>query len=356
MKTKNENERRFREALSKIAEVAGAAVADTDTNGLADDSTTDDPATGQISCSIKSLPGRLLNKAAETARQVNPVNAPVFGSFAEMASDTIIDPQFLTLLTSKYWGSRSRQLSVSFMEATPANLRARILSHMNAWTRTGCISFRETMGTGQIRISRGPGGYWSYLGTDVLLIPRNRPTMNLQGFTMNTPESEYKRVVRHETGHTLGFPHEHMRRQLVARIDPQKAYRYFLERYGWSRTTVDQQVLTPLNDASIIGTPPDQTSIMCYQLPGSITRDGLPIIGGLDINTTDYTFAGRIYPRPGHDMPTDAESMESDTTDWSEYDDVMDDQIQALIQETLYSSDGPTDRSAEQQNALEHHA
>ena len=62
------------------------------------------------------------------------------------------------------------------------------------------------------RISRGSEGYWSYLGTDIRLIPRNRPTMNLQGFTMNTSESEYKRVVRHETGHTLGFPHEHILR------------------------------------------------------------------------------------------------------------------------------------------------
>ena len=55
-------------------------------------------------------------------------------------------------------------------------------------------------------------GYWSYLGTDVLHIPVDQQTMNLQGFTERTPESEYRRVVRHETGHTMGFPHEHMRR------------------------------------------------------------------------------------------------------------------------------------------------
>src|SRR5207248_2959407 len=105
---------------------------------------------------------------------------------------------------------------------------------------------------------------------------------NLQGFTMSTPESEYKRVVRHETGHTLGFPHEHMRRALVARIDPEKAYEYFERTQGWPRSVVDQQVLTPLDETSLMGTPADETSIMCYQLPGSITRDGRPIIGGLD--------------------------------------------------------------------------
>ena len=97
---------------------------------------------------------------------------------------------------------------------------------------------------------------------------------------MNTRESEYHRVVRHETGHTLGFPHEHMRRELVARIDPQRAYAYFLATQGWDRAMVDAQVLTALDDASIFGTPADQDSIMCYQLPGQITVDGQPIRGG----------------------------------------------------------------------------
>ena len=121
--------------------------------------------------------------------------------------------------------------------------------------------------------------------------------MNLQDFSMSTPESEYHRVVRHETGHTLGFPHEHMRQELVGRIDPQKAYAYFWRTQGWDKSTVDEQVLTPLDQSSIMGTPPDQTSIMCYQLPGEITKDNEPIIGGLDINQTDYGFAVRIYPK-----------------------------------------------------------
>ena len=159
-----------------------------------------------------------------------------------------------------------------------ADLRTRILSHLNAWA---CgIQFVETRGTGQVRISRGAGGYWSYLGTDILHIATTRPTMNLQGFTMNTSDDEFRRVIRHEAGHTLGFPHEHMRRELVARIDRQKAYDFFRRTQGWSQPMVDQQVLTPLDERSIFGTPADQTSIMCYQLPGLITRDGRPIVGG----------------------------------------------------------------------------
>jgi hypothetical protein len=91
--------------------------------------------------------------------------------------------------------------------------------------------------------------------------------------------------------------------ELVAvQDDPQKAYEYFLRTQGWDKQTVDQQVLTPLDERSIMGTPADQTSIMCYQLPGSITRDGQSILGGVEINQTDYGFVGLIYPKAAHDL------------------------------------------------------
>ncbi|HEX2123471.1 MAG TPA: M12 family metallopeptidase, partial [Thermoanaerobaculia bacterium] len=239
------------------------------------------------SCTIKQLPERLQFKAAAVAATISPVNEPVIGRSAAVSEGVLPTPLAIAVATAKYWGPTPRQFTVSFVESTPTDLRRRIVLHLNAWGQSSGMRFVETNGTGQIRISRGPGGYWSYLGTDVLLIPPGRPTMNLQSFSMSTSESEYRRVVRHEAGHTLGFPHEHMRRQLVARIDPAKAYDYFFRNYRWDRTTVDQQVLTPLDDRTIMGTAPDQDSIMCYQLPGSITVDGLPIRGGADINSTD---------------------------------------------------------------------
>jgi Astacin (Peptidase family M12A) len=312
---------RLREALAKIAEVARTAANGDDYRDTAHDEEGSEyaPETYQLGCTLKALPQRLLVKAAETAVKLNPVNAPVFGplavgapDLATAAAELVRDPQRIAVLTGKYWGPTPRRLTVSFMENTPANLRARIISHLNAWARMGCIEFVETQGTGQVRISRGPGGYWSYLGTDILHIPQNRPTMNLERFTMNTPDSEYRRVIRHEAGHTLGFPHEHMRRELVARIDPEKAYEYFWRTQGWDRQMVDQQVLTPLDERTIMGTPADQDSIMCYQLPGEITRDGQPIRGGTDINQTDYAFAGRIYPKPGREqMPARQEEWDA---------------------------------------------
>lgn len=275
-------------------------------------------------CTPKSIPDRLIMKAAEVATKINPVNMPFATAFARtVAGFEIMEPQRIAVLTSKYWGATPRRLTVSFMENTPADLRARILTHLNAWTKTGCISFVETAGIGDVRISRGRGGYYSYLGTDVLLIPKNRQTMNLEGFTMNTPESEFKRVIRHEAGHTLGFPHEHMRKDLVARIDPQKAYSYFQRTQRWDKATVDAQVLTSLEERNLMSTPSDQTSIMCYQLPASITFDGRPISGGTDINATDYAFVGQIYPKPSAGLLMDGDGSAAALSDeWDESEDV----------------------------------
>jgi hypothetical protein len=207
------------------------------------------------------------------------------------------------------------------METTQADLRAHILQHLNAWNLS--ITFAETAGTSQVRISRGPGGYYSYLGTDILHIPSSRQTMNLEAFTMRTSEDEFKRVIRHEVGHTLGFPHEHMRKELVARIDPQKAYPFFLAWQGWDKQTVDEQVLTSLDDASLLATPPDEDSIMCYQLPGQITYDGKPIRGGVDINPTDAAFATSIYPPAVAAPNVSATSPTADEDNWPASEDVL---------------------------------
>ena len=322
----NGNEESLREALSKIAEIASAAAHGTEGGGNSRGGEAA-PSGGKEmpSCGIKAVPKRLAVKAARHAIGINPVNAPLV-PLGALGMSAPSDPLSMAVVTGKYWGPSPRTLTVSFMESTPSDLRARIVSHLNAWTRTGCVTFAQTQGTGQVRISRGPGGYWSYLGTDVLLIPQNRPTMNLQSFTMSTAESEFKRVIRHEAGHTLGAPHEHMRKELVARIDRQKAYDYFRRTQGWSQQQVDQQVLTPLDDRSIFGTPSDQTSIMCYQLPGAITKDGKPIVGGLDINATDFDFIGRIYPKPGHGLMTTPDEMHThdggQADDWDLSEDV----------------------------------
>jgi hypothetical protein len=260
-----------------------------------------------IVCIPKTLPRRERIRAAKTAYEINPVNHAPLGRLSSVAPGFKPTPAALAIVRTSYWGAAGVTLTVGFLDSPPQDLRTRILSHMNAWAKTANVKFVASNTDPRVRIARGggrDGGYWSYVGTDILHIARRKPTMNLEDFTMSTPESEFHRVVRHETGHTLGFPHEHMRRQLVNLIDPKKAIAYFRREDGWDQQEVIDQVLTPIEDSQLMETPrADPRSIMCYQIPGSITKNGKPIIGGRDIDRTDYAFAAQVYPKSGKAPP-----------------------------------------------------
>lgn len=252
-----------------------------------------------IVCQPRLLPREKWISAADNAVKVNPMNHAPVERLALIMPGFRPTREHLAVVTTKWWHTDGVKLTVGFLDTTPIALRKRILLHMNAWGKTAKVSFALTNHDPQVRILRtADDGYWSYVGTDILSIPPNEPTMNLDSFTMDTPESEFHRVVRHETGHTMGFPHEHMRSELVAKIDLDKAIEFFGRTQGWTPEMVEAQVLTPIENGSLIGTAhADPKSIMCYQIPGVITKDGKPIIGGLDIDTLDFQFAASIYPK-----------------------------------------------------------
>ena len=258
-------------------------------------------------CTPKFLPRDKLVDAAARARQINPINHPPAERLMGIVRGFRPSPMRIAVLTTKYWGPAGVRLTVGFLDNPPRDLRAHILAHLNAWSKTANVIFTESRSEPQVRIARAggrDGGYWSYVGTDILSIPDDEPTMNLEDFTMNTPESEFFRVIRHEAGHTLGFPHEHMRRQLVNRIDRRKAITYFGRTQGWTPEEVKQQVLTPIEESALIATRrADQASIMCYQIPGFLTKSGKPILGGTDIDALDAEFAGTVYPKPKKTIP-----------------------------------------------------
>jgi hypothetical protein len=250
-------------------------------------------------CTIKQLPESLWVEAAATAVKQNFLNRPAINQFARALLSEIMPAAHLAVLHTKYWGINGVKLTVGFLETTSAALKKRILLHMNAWSKYANVKFVLSAVSPQVRISFAPNdGYWSYLGTDILHIKPNEPTMNLDSFTMSTPESEYKRVVRHETGHTLGFPHEHVRAEIVKGIDREKAIAYFMRTQGWTREDVISQVLQAIPGSALNATAEaDQHSIMCYDLPAEIMKNGKQVPGGKDIDALDKKFVASIYPK-----------------------------------------------------------
>lgn len=244
-------------------------------------------------CFEEELPEEHIIPAAQRAIELNPKNAP------NGHTSGVRMTQRLALMTSKKWPSPVR-LKVEFMEQTSPQLRTRIVGHMNAWSQYCDVEFREDMKNAQatVRITLLGKEYKSAVGTDIKTRNPKNPTMWLGGFTMNTLESEYRRVVRHETGHTLGFRHEHLRKDIVKWIDKDKAYAYYGSGpNGWDKPKIDANVLTGIDEKVLTATKEvDGDSIMCYFIGDLLTAKAPHFVGGRDISPKDAKLAREVYP------------------------------------------------------------
>lgn len=252
---------------------------------------------GEVACREVYLREDQMLSAARRAIEIFPPNA----SFNE------IDPKKIAVQTGKFWGARVRDMTFGFMDRVSQGFIDQFNAVANNWGGFSAARWRYTADPTQAlhRIAFENTGYWSYVGTDVLGIPASEPTMNLQGFTTRTPASEWLRVVQHECGHGLGCPHEQARRAVLDLLDSEKTIAYFMRTQGWGRQDVIAQILTPIEERSLMtgGSAADVHSIMCYQFPASVTRSGQPIPGGLDFSAMDREYFAKIYPPDQAPLP-----------------------------------------------------
>lgn len=252
-------------------------------------------------------------RAGRAAARLNPANRLHGEQLANVASMygrlLPIHPEHTALLNSAYWGYEGVHLTVSFLENVSAEFKQHFLMHANAWGQYANVQFSLAAAgsPGIVRVSCRTEGYWSYLGPQIATIARDQPTMSLQDFDRGMPESEWKRVVRHEVGHTLGLLHEHMLPEIIGLLDPEPTIADFEASQGWPRQMVIEQILTPPTPGTYTASDPSVYSIMCYQFNERCTRNHKPIPGGSDITPKDGEFVGRIYPKlPGvKPMPVD---------------------------------------------------
>jgi hypothetical protein len=141
-----------------------------------------------IVCLPKRLPRNLWIEAARTAATINPLNHPPINRLMMINKSFKPTPQSIAVLTTKFWGNKGVKLTVGFMDNPSSAIRSKILAHMNAWNKTANVTFVASSTDPQVRIARLPGdGHWSYLGTDILTIPKNEATMNLDSSPSKPP-------------------------------------------------------------------------------------------------------------------------------------------------------------------------
>jgi hypothetical protein len=133
-------------------------------------------------CSIRKLTDEQHIASARHAIEFNHHNAPHISGIIKVIPEIAASPLHLAMVTKKYWGIDGVKLTVGFLDNPPQDLRRRLLSHMNAWGEFCNVKFVASNVNPQVRISRSTpapdNGYWSYLGTEILTIPADQPTMS----------------------------------------------------------------------------------------------------------------------------------------------------------------------------------
>ncbi|KAK1223029.1 hypothetical protein PQX77_014106 [Marasmius sp. AFHP31] len=232
----------------------------------------------------------------------------------------------LALRNKTKWTGNGVRLCVAFIDVPPPSvaLQHEIVMFMNLWSKFCNVRFTLLHSddpstdriAAEVRISfsgevlgKPKGGTWSYVGTRIIEVTdRRRPTMMLEGLdrTDVLSKESIRTTIIHETGHILGFVHEHSRHGLNERIDKKKAYAHYWRHQEWTASEVDNNLLTRLkdNEAYTLSDKEDSNSIMCYRIDESILNDGMKdpeIKGGDTFSWNDQKFAGLFYPIPEYE-------------------------------------------------------
>ena len=193
-------------------------------------------------------------------------------------------------LKSKTW-KNGKVLRVWIDPSNPAGVAA-VKQFAPTWSIYANITFAWTNDrkNSDIRITFNPNnGAYSYLGTDNLLIPKDRETMNLGWVN--------ERVILHEFGHALGLEHEHFHPDVDIQWNKPVVYAYFLQR-GWTVEMVDRNLFQKKTAHEVHTLGYDELSIMNYQVPASWTLNGVALPLNRVLSEGDKQLASTVYPKP----------------------------------------------------------
>lgn len=97
--------------------------------------------------------------------------------------------------------------------------------------------------------------------------------MSLTGIDLNTSDADFRSVVLHQFGHSLGFVHEHQVPDAGIPWDTGRVYKYYSDTYDWDSTMTYNNVLFRYQFSETNGSKFDKNSIMIYAIPKGLCKD-----------------------------------------------------------------------------------
>lgn len=249
-------------------------------------------------CTEVLLPPDMLLEAAKKAVEENPANADPATAAILQDPEQIDSSARMALVTQKLW-QPGRTLKVRFLDGHPV-VQEKVKQFALQWCEHANIQLDfGDHADAEIRISCTPGaGSWSYLGTDALTIPADKPTMNFGWFTPETEDTEISRTTIHEFGHALGCIHEHQNPATDIPWDKEAVYRFYAgPPNNWSREDVDHNLFQKYAADSTQFTQFDRESIMLYSVPNELTIGDWEVGWNTTLSSTDKAHIAQIYPR-----------------------------------------------------------
>ena len=246
-------------------------------------------------CVDRVLPDSWESAAQKWAAAENPENT---GSAIPM-------PASMAVVRSRKW-QPGRTLRVKFIGGAPA-VRQKVFFWAKHYEQFANIKFEQVTDSAdaEIRIAFEPTeGSWSYVGTDILTVPRNLPTMNFGWLTPTSSDQDYSSVVLHEFGHALGCIHEHQSPAGGIPWDKDVVYRDLSGPPNrWSKAQIDANMFTQYNQNQTQFTDLDPASIMMYSFPSAWTGGKLATRWNTVLSPVDKSYIAAMYPRENAPAP-----------------------------------------------------
>lgn len=204
-----------------------------------------------------------------------------------------------TDLGAKLWPVGAT-IRIRFLDGNP-ELQEKVKQVALEWIKEANLAFQfVTDGESDIRISFKDYGSWSYRGTDCLVVPSNRATMNFGWLGEQVPSTEVRAVVLREFGHALGLVNEHQNPKANLPWNSDAVRKFFEATPNfWPREKVNEDVLRKF---SIDELPDyrefDPTSIMMQPFPKELFNvPNFEIKRPMDLSESDRQLILRLYPK-----------------------------------------------------------